>query len=119
MPLFRRGSVRLAPEQAHTRNSDGTAVLLDVRETPEWRAGHAPGAVHLPLPRLWAEAALPDTVQGRPVVANCRSGHRSRQAAEPPAARGADAVDGTGGRNAWAGARPPVLEERGQDGRTA
>ncbi|MDQ3526895.1 MAG: rhodanese-like domain-containing protein, partial [Actinomycetota bacterium] len=25
------------------------AVLLDVREPDEWQAGHAPGAVHVPL----------------------------------------------------------------------
>ncbi|NEA81247.1 rhodanese-like domain-containing protein [Actinospica acidiphila] len=47
--------------KARTRTGDGAAVLLDVRETQEWSAGHAPGAVHLPLPlsRLAADAALP------------------------------------------------------------
>ena len=28
------------------------AVLLDVRETSEWNAGHAPQAAHLPLGRI-------------------------------------------------------------------
>jgi rhodanese-related sulfurtransferase len=28
--------------------ADG-ALLLDVRELDEWAAGHAPGAVHVPL----------------------------------------------------------------------
>ena len=32
------------------------AVLLDVRESGEWNAGHAPQAAHLPLGRI-AEAS--------------------------------------------------------------
>ncbi|CAL9328532.1 rhodanese-like domain-containing protein [Streptomyces sp. enrichment culture] len=119
MFLFRRGPGRLTPEQARTRADDGTAVLLDVRETPEWRAGHAPGAVHLPLSRLAAGAVLPPDAQGRPVVAICRSGHRSQQAAKLLAARGIDAVDVTGGMSAWAQAGLPVVDDRGQGGRIA
>ena len=30
--------------------------LLDVREDDEWRAGHAPGAVHIPLGALGERA---------------------------------------------------------------
>ncbi|MCP9210442.1 rhodanese-like domain-containing protein [Streptomyces sp. NEAU-Y11] len=119
MFLFRRSQRRLTPQQAHTNTADGSAVLLDVRETPEWRAGHAPGALHLPLTRLLAGAALPETAQGRPVVAICRSGHRSQRAATLLDARGVDAVDVTGGMNAWAAAGLPVVDEGGQGGRIA
>lgn len=119
MFLFRRGTDRLTPEQARTRTGDGTAVLLDVREVPEWRAGHAPGAVHLPLTRLLAGAALPPDARDRPVVAICRSGHRSQQAAKLLASRGVDAVDVSGGMNAWVKAGLQVVDERGQGGRIA
>ncbi|MFF5158388.1 rhodanese-like domain-containing protein [Streptomyces sp. NPDC000348] len=119
MFLFRRGTDRLTPEQARIRTDDGTAVLLDVREVPEWKAGHAPGAVHLPLTRLLTGAALPPEARGRPVVAVCRSGHRSQQAAKLLASRGVDAVDVTGGMNAWTKAGLPVVDERGQSGRIA
>lgn len=119
MLLFRRRTERLTPQQARTRTSDAAAVLLDVREVPEWKAGHAPGAVHLPLTRLLSGTDLPAAVQGRPVVAICRSGHRSQQAAKLLASRGADAVDVVGGMSAWAKAGLPVVDERGQDGRIA
>ncbi|MFF9222041.1 rhodanese-like domain-containing protein [Streptomyces viridosporus] len=119
MFLFRRGTGRLTPDQARTRTDDGTAVLLDVREAPEWKAGHAPGAVHLPLTRLLAGAALPPDAQGRSVVAICRSGRRSQQAAQLLTDRGVDAVDVTGGMTAWAEAGLPVVDERGRDGRIA
>ncbi|MFC8390437.1 MULTISPECIES: rhodanese-like domain-containing protein [unclassified Streptomyces] len=111
--LLGRGPGRLTPQQAHQRTSDGEAVLLDVRETPEWNAGHAPGALHLPLSRLMAGASLPEATRGKPVVTVCRSGHRSRQAARLLAGRGAEATDVTGGMTAWARAGLPVTGGRG------
>ncbi|MEU0397666.1 rhodanese-like domain-containing protein [Streptomyces sp. NPDC006208] len=119
MFLFRRGQDRLTPERARMRTGDGTVVLLDVREMPEWKSGHAPGALHLPLTRLLAGAVLPAEAQGRPVVAICRSGHRSQQAAKLLAARGIDVVDVIGGMTAWAKAGLPVVDERGQGGSIA
>ncbi|MFF0106736.1 rhodanese-like domain-containing protein [Streptomyces hirsutus] len=112
--LLRRGPGRLTPQQVHQQTGDGKAVLLDVRETPEWNAGHAPAALHLPLSRLVAGASLPGATQGKPVVTICRSGHRSRQAAELPAGRGVEATEVTGGMTAWARAGLPVTG--GQDG---
>lgn len=114
--LLRRGPGRLAPQLAHQQISDGTAVLLDVRETPEWKAGHAPGALHLPLSRLVAGASLPAAAQGKPVVTICRSGHRSRQAAKLLTGRGLHATDVTGGMTAWAREGLPVTGQGGSDG---
>ncbi|AXE23592.1 rhodanese-like domain-containing protein [Streptomyces globosus] len=114
--LLRRGPGRLTPSQAHQRTGDGRAVLLDVREAPEWEAGHAPDALHLPLSRLTAGAPLPASAQGRPVVAICRSGHRSRQAARLLADRGIEATDVTGGMTAWAREGLPVTGGQGGGG---
>ncbi|WP_030619251.1 rhodanese-like domain-containing protein [Streptomyces fulvoviolaceus] len=115
--LFRsRGPRRLTPVQAHRRAADGRAVLLDVRETAEWEAGHAPDALHLPLSRLTAGAPLPSAAQGTPVVAICRSGKRSQQAAEILAGLGIEATDVTGGMTAWASAGLPVAGPDGNDG---
>ncbi|MFC4470659.1 rhodanese-like domain-containing protein [Streptomyces xiangluensis] len=108
MVFFRRGSGRLSPVQAQERVAQGRAVLLDVREDFEWRAGHAPGALHLPLSRLESGAEVPQAVRGRPVVAICRSGRRSQRAAEILTGRGVEATDVTGGMVAWAGAGLPV-----------
>ncbi|MBA2948892.1 rhodanese-like domain-containing protein [Streptomyces himalayensis] len=107
---------RLTPVQAHQQFTDGQAVLLDVRETDEWNAGHAPGALHLPLSRLIAEAGLPPATQGRPVVVICRSGNRSRQAAEVLADQGVEACDVIGGMKDWAAQGLPVLDADGRPG---
>lgn len=105
--------------RARTGGDGPGAVLLDVREKPEWKAGHAPGAVHAPLTGLVSGAALPRAARGRPLVVICRSGHRSQQAAKLLAERGADAVDVKGGMNAWAAAGHPVVDERGNSGSIA
>jgi molybdopterin/thiamine biosynthesis adenylyltransferase/rhodanese-related sulfurtransferase len=59
----------------------GGAVLVDVRETEEWSAGHIPGARHVPKSHLESriEGAAPDRSQ--PVILYCASGNRSAWAA--------------------------------------
>jgi rhodanese-related sulfurtransferase len=80
------------------------AVLLDVREPDEWDAGHAAGAVHVPMRQL-----TPDTLPaGRPVYCICRSGNRSGQVVQLLTAAGIDARNVDGGMLAWVDAGLPV-----------
>ncbi|WP_406164783.1 rhodanese-like domain-containing protein [Streptomyces sp. NBC_00996] len=118
MFLFRRSEGRVIVDEAHrrTQGADAPAVLLDVRERGEWNAGHAPGAVHTPLPGLAAGASVPSAALGRPPVVICRNGNRSQQATKLLAVRGARAVDVKGGMNAWAAAGHPVVDERANSG---
>jgi rhodanese-related sulfurtransferase len=75
------------------------ATLLDVRESSEWRSGHAPGAVHVALGDI--DQAPPRLQQGRPVVVMCASGMRSRTAAKHLRRLGFDAASLSGGMGAW------------------
>lgn len=89
-------------------------ILLDVREPDEWEAGHAPGAVHIPLGELPARAAelvtLPDD---QPVYVVCRGGGRSvRAAAWLNKAGLVDAVDVAGGMKSWQTQGRPLVGER-------
>ncbi len=101
---------RVTPAEARAL-ADADAVLVDVREPDEWASGHAPGALLAPLSALTAGETLPRTAQGRPVVAICRSGKRSREAAALLTARGTDVVDVIGGMRAWTQAGLPVVTE--------
>ncbi|MFC5220112.1 MBL fold metallo-hydrolase [Streptomyces coerulescens] len=101
---------RVTPAEARER-TDAGAVLVDVREAPEWAECHAPGAVLAPLSALAAGEPLPESARSRPVVAICRSGKRSREAAALLSARGAEVVDVVGGMRAWAEAGLPVVAE--------
>ena len=63
-------------------NGNGSRpVLIDVRESEEWDAGHIPGAKHVPRGYLESriEGAVPDRSQR--VVLYCASGNRSALAA--------------------------------------
>lgn len=91
---------------------DSAAVLLDVREDDEWAAGHAPDAFHVPLGEL-DPAAL---AGGKPVLAVCRSGARSRSAAMRLAGAGVTVYNLTGGMKAWHGSGRPVVRDDGANG---
>jgi rhodanese-related sulfurtransferase len=75
------------------------ATLLDVRESAEWKSGHAPGAIHIPLGQI--DQAPRRLHQGRPVVVVCASGMRSRTAAKHLRGLGFDATSVSGGMAAW------------------
>ncbi|MHB1472576.1 MAG: rhodanese-like domain-containing protein [Dermatophilaceae bacterium] len=75
------------------------ATLLDVRESSEWKSGHAPGAIHVALGNI--DQAPRRLHQGRPVVVMCASGMRSRSAAKHLRRLGFDAASLTGGMGAW------------------
>jgi rhodanese-related sulfurtransferase len=52
------------------RLSDGSVVVLDVRPEEEYRAGHIPGALSVPVDAL--EAALQTLSKDKEIVAYCR-----------------------------------------------
>ncbi len=83
------------------------AVLLDVRENDEWQAGHAPGAVHVPMTEL--ADRLDDVPEGDPVYVICRSGGRSARVTAYLNGNGWDAVNVRGGMGSWAGAGRPMV----------
>lgn len=57
------------------------AVVVDVRETEEYRSGHIPKAVHLPLSGLSSGLSQLDKYKSRPVIVCCRTSQRSVRAA--------------------------------------
>jgi rhodanese-related sulfurtransferase len=69
----------VGPEELYRALESG-ALVVDVRTPAEYAAGHVPGAVNLPVEEVarWADTLPKD----KPVYLYCRSGNRSRQAAE-------------------------------------
>ena len=65
----------------------GTAhTLLDVRTSEEYRQGHLPGAINIPLDQLARRAK--DLPADKPVVVVCASGNRSVSGSRVVAAAG-------------------------------
>jgi hydroxyacylglutathione hydrolase len=82
-------------------------TIIDVRGESEWRSGHLPQAVHIPLGALSKRLSeIPDG----PVLMQCQSGARSAIAASLLKRLGrADVRNLTGGYVAWSAAHQPVL----------
>ncbi|MDN3352966.1 rhodanese-like domain-containing protein [Actinomadura sp. DC4] len=91
----------------------GDGYLLDVRENDEWRAGHAPDAVHIPLSELNNRAQ--EVPKDRDIYVICRSGARSAQAVAAFNGAGWTASNVEGGMHAWEGAGRPMVSESGTD----
>lgn len=102
-------SLDITPQQAHLDATDGSAVIVDVREPWEWEAGSAAGALRISLHEL--PGRLDDVPRDRRVHCICASGNRSRVAAEFLRDRGFDATSVSGGTTAWMLHRLPA--ERG------
>ena len=78
------------------------AILLDVRTPEEYKEGHIPGSVSIPLaalPARYNELGAPDT----PLFVHCLSGGRSGQAVSFLKRAGYTNVRNIGGINAWRG----------------
>ncbi len=82
--------------------------VLDVREDAEFRSGHVPGAVNIPVKRL--PDRLAKLKRDKPYAVICASGARSRGAVNYLLDNGFEgAVTVSGGTSAWTrGGRPIV-----------
>lgn len=89
----------------------GGVTLVDVRRAEEYAAGHVAGALLLPLDRVPTDAAtaLPD--KNAPLLVYCRSGVRSKQAADSMVAQGYAQVYDMGGILDWQAAGYAVITD--------
>lgn len=83
--------------------SDDGHVVVDVRRGDEYAQGHIPGAILIPNEEIGTEPPeeLPDMDQV--ILIYCRSGNRSKQAAEKLAGMGYTNVYEFGGILDWTG----------------
>lgn len=130
---------QIKPVEASAKLADGCTVYLDVRTVPEFVAGHAPGAINIPvaqmnptLGRLEANPRFLDVVRSAVsmdacVIVGCKSGGRSQMAAEMMTQAGYRNVSNLSGgflgvmapsgeplEDGWCGCGLPV--ERGEGG---
>ena len=94
--------------------SDSSALLLDVREAEEWMAGHAPGAVHLPMSEIVERVG--ELPRARTIVCVCRSGSRSARVAAWLGEQGYAVQNMAGGMTRWAGAGHPLINHADRPG---
>lgn len=81
--------------------ADKSALLLDVREPHEYNSAHIEGAVNIPLRTIGIELNEQLTDLDRAIIVYCRSGVRSREAAEKLLSLGYNYVYDLGGMYGW------------------
>lgn len=97
-------------EAAEMMQKDDGHVVLDVRRPDEFDAGHIPGAVCIPNETITdtRPEQLPDTDQI--ILVYCRSGRRSKEAAQKLAGMGYKNVYEFGGIITWEGETEKVKQ---------
>lgn len=90
-----------AEEAKKIMNSGEEHIILDTREQDEFDEGHIPGAILIPYTEIEnkAEEMLPD--KDKLILVYCRSGRRSKIAAESLAKLGYTNVKEFGGIIDW------------------
>ena len=90
-------------EAARRLEEDADYILLDVRTPEEYAEGHIPGAINLPNESIGGEMPpeLPDPAQE--ILVYCRSGRRSKEAAQKLADMGYTGILEFGGIITWPG----------------
>lgn len=92
---------QISPQEAKKRmDNEEDVIILDVRTQEEYDSGHIKNAVCLPNEDILSEPdILPD--KGRQILVYCRSGNRSKQAAQKLADMGYENVLEFGGILDW------------------
>ncbi len=88
----------ISPTSAKQAQEAG-AMLIDVRESHEYRSGHAPGARLMPLGSI--ESKFHEIPKEREILVICQSGMRSSQAASLLARAGYKVKNVSGGMTNW------------------
>lgn len=87
-------------------------TLIDVRTTPEVKAGHVPGIVHVPVSEVGPDhPKLKGLSKTDPIYFICAVGGRSGKAADLMSEAGFHTVNVVGGTNAWMAEGHPVEKE--------
>ncbi len=110
-PYLRRatGGPSVTPAQATMLINRDDALVVDVREPPEYGGGHVLGARNVPLARVEAAGADLAKRKDKPVIVYCETGNRSASAAAMLRKHGFTRVFNlSGGMKAWRDAGLPV-----------
>lgn len=99
----------MPPEELPAEVPGADSALIDVREDNEWAAGHAPGALHIPMSEI--PHRLDDLPEAAHLYVVCRSGGRSAKVTAYLNANGWDAVNVERGMNGWSATGRPVVND--------
>ena len=106
------GPGQLSPADAVRLISREDAVVIDLRPDGEFRNGHIVNAVHVPFDQIESRLRRLEKYRRKPVIAACRTGQQSANAARRLKTEGFEQVHRLqGGMVAWQNADLPLTKE--------
>ena len=106
------GISRISVNEATLMINRQDALVVDVRETAEWSAGHIPNARHIALGHLGKNMSEIEKHKDKPVIVVCASGNRSSMACGTLKKAGFQQVFNlSGGIGAWGDAGLPLTKK--------
>jgi rhodanese-related sulfurtransferase len=109
--LGEAGITNINPSRAIQLINHEDAVVLDVRLDDEFKEGHVLDSVHIPVGLLQNRIQELEKYKAKPIIVNCRSGHRSTSACGVLRKQGfASVYKLQGGILAWKNANLPLTK---------
>lgn len=113
-PLIQKalsGSKDVGVQQAVQLINRRDAIVVDVRETSEFAAGHIPNARHIPVGEIDKRIKELEKFKQRPIIVVCQTGNRSATACGKLRKGGfAEAFNLKGGIVSWQQASMPIAK---------
>jgi len=92
--------------------NDDDVVVLDVRESSEYSAGHIRDSIHIPIGALSKRVNELEKYKNKKILAYCRSGNRSNTACRTLSKQGFENVNNmSGGVISWSAANLPLSKK--------
>ena len=107
-----RGVKDVTPNEALQLINDQEALVVDLRDNGEFKAGHIPNARNIPLGSLESRLNELERFKEKPVIVYCRAGVSSSSACGLLKKNGFKWVNSlSGGLSAWQGASLPTSKK--------
>ena len=109
----RRTGKRLSPAEVVRQLNSDQAVVLDVRDRPDYAAGHIKGSIHIPLSALKERIDELKKQEGKQIVVVCKTGQTAGAAIKILGGEGvSNVVRLRGGIEEWKSASLPLSRKK-------
>ncbi|MDF1779721.1 MAG: rhodanese-like domain-containing protein [Alcanivoracaceae bacterium] len=107
----RRAGTPVSPQQATNLVNREEGVILDVRDTDEFRQGHIAGSINIPSSQLVERLAELDKYKDKPLIITCKGGPSASAAGKILKPKGFTRLMRLqGGVQAWRDEKLPVVK---------
>lgn len=106
----RKGGAVVSHHQATRAINDGSAVLLDIRDSSDYKTGHIAGALHMPFASIKERASELDKHKAKQIILVDKMGQHAGAAGKTLRDHGFEVVRLNGGMAEWKQQNLPMVK---------